>query len=171
MEQGKSVVWSRGSWYGAGKVHGMEPRPFMVWDRESLWYGAGKVYGMEPRFMVWDRESLWYGAEVHDIGQEKCVVMKGTSMVYGSNLGILYNPQKNVTLHAIFLSCSLDMKCNSHSVVVKLHPPSLNPADQSCFLQKQPLLFSCVASDPSLARLCPCRDYQPQQMALCKNCG
>ena len=40
-------------------MHGMEPRPFMVWDRESLWYGAGKVYDMEPRFMILDRKSAW----------------------------------------------------------------------------------------------------------------
>ncbi|EDO45859.1 predicted protein, partial [Nematostella vectensis] len=39
-----------------------------------------------------------------------------------------------------------------------------------CMLQKQPLLYSCSASDASYRRVCPCRTRHPQQRALCANC-
>lgn len=39
-----------------------------------------------------------------------------------------------------------------------------------CLFQSDPLLFSCVRSEQSLNRICPCRDYIKGQIALCKEC-
>lgn len=67
-------------------------------------------------------------------------------------------------LHRVGVSCEKQVKEET------LHAPSYNPADQSCTFQAMQFLFSCVAKDPARIRLCPCRDYQPQQVAFCKNC-
>lgn len=60
--------------------------------------------------------------------------------------------------------------CENQIKEESLYAPSYTPADRSCTLQAMTLLFSCVAKDSSHMRLCPCRDYQPQQVAFCKNC-
>ncbi|XP_060909771.1 alpha-1,6-mannosylglycoprotein 6-beta-N-acetylglucosaminyltransferase A-like [Labrus mixtus] len=39
-----------------------------------------------------------------------------------------------------------------------------------CVFQSDPLLFSCVRSHKSLIRICPCRDYIKDQIALCRAC-
>ncbi|KAM4608651.1 alpha-1,6-mannosylglycoprotein 6-beta-N-acetylglucosaminyltransferase A-like [Polymixia lowei] len=50
--------------------------------------------------------------------------------------------------------------------------PAYNNRTNHCLFQSDPLLFSCVRSDPdlSLIRICPCRDYIKDQIALCKAC-
>ncbi|XP_054471699.1 alpha-1,6-mannosylglycoprotein 6-beta-N-acetylglucosaminyltransferase A-like [Anoplopoma fimbria] len=48
--------------------------------------------------------------------------------------------------------------------------PAYNSSSKHCVFQSDPLLFSCVRSDQSLIRICPCRDYIKQQIALCKAC-
>ncbi|XP_033965448.2 alpha-1,6-mannosylglycoprotein 6-beta-N-acetylglucosaminyltransferase A-like [Pseudochaenichthys georgianus] len=47
--------------------------------------------------------------------------------------------------------------------------PAYN-SSQHCWFQSDPLLFSCVRSDESLTRVCPCRDFIKDQIALCKDC-
>ncbi|XP_073330188.1 alpha-1,6-mannosylglycoprotein 6-beta-N-acetylglucosaminyltransferase A-like [Pagrus major] len=47
--------------------------------------------------------------------------------------------------------------------------PAYN-SSKHCVFQSDPLLFSCVRSDESLIRICPCRDYIKDQIALCKAC-
>ncbi|KAF3842902.1 hypothetical protein F7725_001751 [Dissostichus mawsoni] len=47
--------------------------------------------------------------------------------------------------------------------------PAYN-STQHCWFQSDPLLFSCVRSDESLTRVCPCRDFIKDQIALCKDC-
>ncbi|KXJ25562.1 Alpha-1,6-mannosylglycoprotein 6-beta-N-acetylglucosaminyltransferase A [Exaiptasia diaphana] len=39
-----------------------------------------------------------------------------------------------------------------------------------CLIQAQSLLYSCTASSPTTKRLCPCREFRPGQVALCKTC-
>ncbi|XP_044174948.1 alpha-1,6-mannosylglycoprotein 6-beta-N-acetylglucosaminyltransferase A-like isoform X1 [Acropora millepora] len=51
-----------------------------------------------------------------------------------------------------------------------LHAPSYNPDNRSCTFQAISLLFSCVSTDEAHMRLCPCRDYQSGQVAICQNC-
>ncbi|XP_056245621.1 alpha-1,6-mannosylglycoprotein 6-beta-N-acetylglucosaminyltransferase A-like [Seriola aureovittata] len=48
--------------------------------------------------------------------------------------------------------------------------PAFNNTSKHCLLQSDPLLFSCVRSNQSLIRICPCRDYIKDQIALCKAC-
>lgn len=61
-------------------------------------------------------------------------------------------------------------KCGSALREQSLMAPCYNLSKQSCTLQSQPLLFNCVRKDPNLKRLCPCRDFQSQQVAFCKQC-
>ena len=62
------------------------------------------------------------------------------------------------------------VSCERQTREESINAPSYAPADRSCTFQSMSLLNSCVAKDPARMRLCPCRDYQPQQVALCKNC-
>ncbi|XP_076602989.1 alpha-1,6-mannosylglycoprotein 6-beta-N-acetylglucosaminyltransferase A-like isoform X1 [Chaetodon auriga] len=48
--------------------------------------------------------------------------------------------------------------------------PAFSNSTKHCVFQSDPLLFSCVRSDKSLIRICPCRDYIKDQIALCKAC-
>lgn len=48
--------------------------------------------------------------------------------------------------------------------------PAYDNSTKHCMFQSDPLLFSCVRSHPSWTRVCPCRDYIKDQIALCKAC-
>lgn len=39
-----------------------------------------------------------------------------------------------------------------------------------CLFQSDPLLFSCARSKSSWTRVCPCRDFIKDQIALCRDC-
>lgn len=39
-----------------------------------------------------------------------------------------------------------------------------------CLFQSDPLLFSCARSSSSWTRVCPCRDFIKDQIALCRDC-
>ncbi|CAH3176440.1 unnamed protein product [Porites lobata] len=64
----------------------------------------------------------------------------------------------------------IGITCKTHAREETLVEPSYNPSDQTCTIQAMSLIFSCVAKDSPRRRLCPCRDYQPEQVAFCKNC-
>ncbi|XP_031574836.1 alpha-1,6-mannosylglycoprotein 6-beta-N-acetylglucosaminyltransferase A-like [Actinia tenebrosa] len=64
----------------------------------------------------------------------------------------------------------LRIECDTRDDRGSLVMPAYISAEKSCVLQNHPLLFSCVASKAKHTRLCPCRDFQPQQVALCKKC-
>lgn len=48
--------------------------------------------------------------------------------------------------------------------------PAFEPETQKCFLQEDPLLFSCVGEVEGVSRVCPCRDFIKGQTALCRSC-
>lgn len=48
--------------------------------------------------------------------------------------------------------------------------PAFSVLRRECGLQREPLLFSCAGFSPKYRRLCPCRDFQRGQVALCKDC-
>ncbi|KAK7939687.1 hypothetical protein WMY93_003013 [Mugilogobius chulae] len=48
--------------------------------------------------------------------------------------------------------------------------PAFLVEHKECYLQQDPLLFSCAGSSPKHRRLCPCRDYRRGQVALCADC-
>lgn len=62
------------------------------------------------------------------------------------------------------VDCQTSEVTNSHMVL-----PAYN-STKHCLFQSDPLLFSCVRSNQSLIRICPCRDYIKDQIALCKAC-
>ncbi|RMX57963.1 hypothetical protein pdam_00020016 [Pocillopora damicornis] len=62
------------------------------------------------------------------------------------------------------------MKCSAVETKESLLAPSYDVSTHMCTLQKQPVLFTCLAKEPSARRLCPCRDFQTQQVAFCKQC-
>lgn len=62
------------------------------------------------------------------------------------------------------------MPCDStESEMNHLYPAFAQPG-RECFLQKEPLLFSCAGSSTKYHRLCPCRDFRKGQVALCRDC-
>lgn len=63
------------------------------------------------------------------------------------------------------VDCQTSELSDSHMVL-----PAYNNRNKHCLFQSDTLLFSCVRSDQSLVRVCPCRDYIKDQIALCKAC-
>lgn len=64
----------------------------------------------------------------------------------------------------------LQVPCDStESEMNHLYPAFAQPG-RECFLQKEPLLFSCAGSSTKYRRLCPCRDFRKGQVALCQDC-
>ncbi|XP_078119403.1 alpha-1,6-mannosylglycoprotein 6-beta-N-acetylglucosaminyltransferase A-like [Sander vitreus] len=63
------------------------------------------------------------------------------------------------------VDCQTSELSDSHLVF-----PAYNSSSKHCVFQSDPLLFSCVRSDQSLIRICPCRDYIKDQIALCQAC-
>ena len=64
----------------------------------------------------------------------------------------------------------LQVPCDGiESEMNHLYPAFAQPG-QACFLQKEPLLFSCSGSSTKYLRLCPCRDFRKGQVALCQDC-
>uniref|UniRef100_H2YVL1 alpha-1,6-mannosyl-glycoprotein 6-beta-N-acetylglucosaminyltransferase n=1 Tax=Ciona savignyi TaxID=51511 RepID=H2YVL1_CIOSA len=43
-------------------------------------------------------------------------------------------------------------------------------ADGTCYIQSDPLLYSCAGRYTTLLHICPCRNYIKGQVALCKDC-
>ena len=56
----------------------------------------------------------------------------------------------------------------SHSA--NIYYPSINTDKKECTVQEDEALFSCVGGRDHFRRLCPCRNYIPQQSALCVGC-
>ena len=69
-----------------------------------------------------------------------------------------------------FIFCRERISCDSVKYSDLLVAPSYEQKKKICHLQQQPLLYSCVSFSTSHMRLCPCRDYIKDQVALCKDC-
>ncbi|XP_073419271.1 alpha-1,6-mannosylglycoprotein 6-beta-N-acetylglucosaminyltransferase B [Dendrobates tinctorius] len=65
----------------------------------------------------------------------------------------------------------LGAQCESTESVMSHLYPAVSPSVRECYLQREPLLFSCSGQSTKFRRLCPCRDYHRGQIALCKNCS
>nr|XP_046260078.1 alpha-1,6-mannosylglycoprotein 6-beta-N-acetylglucosaminyltransferase A-like isoform X2 [Scatophagus argus] len=63
------------------------------------------------------------------------------------------------------VDCQTSELSDSHMVL-----PAYKSSSKHCLFPSDPLLFSCVRSDQSWIRICPCRDYIKDQIALCKAC-
>ncbi|XP_072549393.1 alpha-1,6-mannosylglycoprotein 6-beta-N-acetylglucosaminyltransferase B isoform X1 [Salminus brasiliensis] len=64
----------------------------------------------------------------------------------------------------------LDIRCEALEAETNHVFPAVAVERKECFLQKEPLLFSCAGFSSKHRRLCPCRDYLPGQVALCRDC-
>ncbi|XP_030390762.1 alpha-1,6-mannosylglycoprotein 6-beta-N-acetylglucosaminyltransferase B isoform X1 [Gopherus evgoodei] len=64
----------------------------------------------------------------------------------------------------------LRIACDSMESEMSHLYPALAENVQECYLQKEPLLYSCAGYSTKYRRLCPCRDYQKGQVALCRDC-
>lgn len=57
-----------------------------------------------------------------------------------------------------------------YSSVLRAEFPAYDEDSNTCFLQTNPLFFSCSESTNYYTRLCPCRDFIKGQVALCEHC-
>ncbi|KPP61217.1 alpha-1,6-mannosylglycoprotein 6-beta-N-acetylglucosaminyltransferase B-like [Scleropages formosus] len=64
----------------------------------------------------------------------------------------------------------LGLTCASTEQEVDHLFPAYSPWGRRCSLQQDSLLYSCAGGHPSYRRLCPCRAFQPGQVALCPGC-
>ena len=64
----------------------------------------------------------------------------------------------------------LDVQCEALEAEMNHIFPAVAVERRECFLQKEPLLFSCAGFSTKHQRLCPCRDYLPGQVGLCRDC-
>ncbi|XP_037134392.1 alpha-1,6-mannosylglycoprotein 6-beta-N-acetylglucosaminyltransferase B-like isoform X2 [Syngnathus acus] len=110
-----------------------------------------------PSIVTWPPESA---LRVHmgPLGQSCVSVCTRASLVCEpSQFHRLNNPE-------VFARLAID--CSSMARDVNHILPAYTPWGRHCRLQQEPLLFSCAGSDSSHRRLCPCRTYQPGQVAL-----
>ncbi|OXB81152.1 UNVERIFIED_CONTAM: hypothetical protein H355_005082 [Colinus virginianus] len=68
----------------------------------------------------------------------------------------------------VFLQLSIT--CDSTEYEMNHLYPAVAENVHECYLQKEPLLFSCAGHNTKYRRLCPCRDYREGQVALCRDC-
>ncbi|XP_012588458.1 PREDICTED: alpha-1,6-mannosylglycoprotein 6-beta-N-acetylglucosaminyltransferase B [Condylura cristata] len=64
----------------------------------------------------------------------------------------------------------LQVPCDSTESEMSHLYPALAQPGRECYLQREPLLFSCAGSSAKFRRLCPCRDFRKGQVALCRDC-
>ncbi|XP_053150441.1 alpha-1,6-mannosylglycoprotein 6-beta-N-acetylglucosaminyltransferase B isoform X3 [Hemicordylus capensis] len=64
----------------------------------------------------------------------------------------------------------LNIVCDSTESEMNHLYPAVAENVRECYLQKEPLLFSCAGCNTKYQRLCPCRDYRKGQVALCRDC-
>ncbi|XP_055098096.1 alpha-1,6-mannosylglycoprotein 6-beta-N-acetylglucosaminyltransferase B isoform X6 [Symphalangus syndactylus] len=84
--------------------------------------------------------------------------------------GLICEPSFFPFLNSQDAFLKLQVPCDStESEMNHLYPAFAQPG-QECYLQKEPLLFSCAGSNTKYRRLCPCRDFRKGQVALCQGC-
>ncbi|XP_058140774.1 alpha-1,6-mannosylglycoprotein 6-beta-N-acetylglucosaminyltransferase B [Dasypus novemcinctus] len=84
--------------------------------------------------------------------------------------GLVCEPSFFPLLNSRDAFLKLQVPCDStESEMNHLYPAFAQPG-QECYLQKEPLLFSCAGSSTKYRRLCPCRDFRRGQVALCGDC-
>ncbi|XP_058479414.1 alpha-1,6-mannosylglycoprotein 6-beta-N-acetylglucosaminyltransferase A-like isoform X2 [Solea solea] len=85
-------------------------------------------------------------------------------------VGLICEPAFFPQINSINALANYGIDCQTIEIAVKHVVAPAFDGDKHCVLQLDPLLFSCVRSSPSLLRICPCRDYIKDQIALCKTC-
>ncbi|KAG3268401.1 mannosyl (alpha-1,6-)-glycoprotein beta-1,6-N-acetyl-glucosaminyltransferase, isozyme B [Ictidomys tridecemlineatus] len=84
--------------------------------------------------------------------------------------GLVCEPSFFPLLNSQEAFLQLQVPCDSTEWEMHHLYPALAQPGQECYLQKEPLLFSCAGSSTKYQRLCPCRDFRKGQVALCQGC-
>ncbi|KAK2175491.1 hypothetical protein NP493_728g01062 [Ridgeia piscesae] len=63
-----------------------------------------------------------------------------------------------------------NIDCVDQQKEADIYFPAVSRKDSICTLQKESALFSCAGAHPSWQRLCACRTFVPEQVALCHRC-
>lgn len=67
---------------------------------------------------------------------------------------------------------NMNYKSPTNHIEVECYAPAIDRLHNECLLLTDQLLFSCACTPPSgITRLCPCRKYQHEQIALCVGCN
>ncbi|XP_030646324.1 alpha-1,6-mannosylglycoprotein 6-beta-N-acetylglucosaminyltransferase B [Chanos chanos] len=85
-------------------------------------------------------------------------------------MGLICEPAFFPFINNIEAISGLDIQCESLEMEMNHMFPAVAVESSECFLQKDPLLFSCAGFTAKHRRLCPCRDYLHGQVALCRDC-
>ena len=86
---------------------------------------------------------------------------------------VVYKTNKTFNCIIVFtVDSRAGIQCHTSSMVSRdsILAPSLNTSNNTCFLQGNSMLFSCRAARPGVIRVCPCRSYRKEQVALCESC-
>ncbi|XP_063067782.1 alpha-1,6-mannosylglycoprotein 6-beta-N-acetylglucosaminyltransferase B-like [Engraulis encrasicolus] len=78
--------------------------------------------------------------------------------------------EEKLLCEPVFCRDMLQVQCEALEVEVSHLYPAVSAEEAECYLQKEPLLFSCAGAGPKHRRLCPCRDFIQGQQALCRDC-
>lgn len=70
--------------------------------------------------------------------------------------------------HTVFREHKID--CVKTKTLIILHAPSYKTNPNICYLQAHAQVFSCMHAEKGITRVCPCRDYEKEQSAICKGC-
>ena len=94
---------------------------------------------------------------------------------WSNKVGCCVVYKTNKTFNCIIVSTvdfRAGIQCHTSSIVSRdsILAPSLNTSNNTCFLQGNSMLFSCRAARPGVIRVCPCRSYRKEQVALCESC-
>ncbi|XP_012893248.1 PREDICTED: alpha-1,6-mannosylglycoprotein 6-beta-N-acetylglucosaminyltransferase B isoform X1 [Dipodomys ordii] len=84
--------------------------------------------------------------------------------------GLICEPSFFPFLNSQEAFLKLQVPCDSTESEMHHLYPALAQPGQECYLQKEPLLFSCAGASTKYERLCPCRDFLKGQVALCQGC-
>ncbi|XP_033107828.1 alpha-1,6-mannosylglycoprotein 6-beta-N-acetylglucosaminyltransferase A-like [Anneissia japonica] len=63
-----------------------------------------------------------------------------------------------------------NIPCMKFKYLEEIIAPSWDQLDQTCYMQSEILLFSCAGNDSDHRRMCPCRDFIKEQIAICTEC-
>uniref|UniRef100_A0A5F8GHU2 alpha-1,6-mannosyl-glycoprotein 6-beta-N-acetylglucosaminyltransferase n=1 Tax=Monodelphis domestica TaxID=13616 RepID=A0A5F8GHU2_MONDO len=84
--------------------------------------------------------------------------------------GLICEPSFFFFLNTQDAFLKLNVSCDRTESEMNHLYPAFAQLGRECYLQKEPILYSCAGSNTKYHRLCPCRDFQKGQVALCQDC-
>uniref|UniRef100_A0A8D0GTB3 alpha-1,6-mannosyl-glycoprotein 6-beta-N-acetylglucosaminyltransferase n=1 Tax=Sphenodon punctatus TaxID=8508 RepID=A0A8D0GTB3_SPHPU len=144
--------------------HAMQssPSPFtlspngthLAWSDNASSSSSPPAWPPVNSMQVWVSEA---GQACTDACQEHGLVCEPTFFKFQNFSVYLFLPRLNII-------------CDSTESEMNHLYPAMAENVRECYLQKEPLLYSCAGYNTKYRRLCPCRDYRKGQVALCRDC-